>query len=62
MYSPFTTADVLRVEETVFYNFGVLPDAFKVVLAFLMLRFVGVVVSNLVRLRFMSIVRFSYTP
>lgn len=57
-YSPFATVDALRVEETVFYNFRELPDAFKVVLVFLMLRFVGVVVSNLVRLRFMSIVRF----
>lgn len=58
MYSPFATVDASRVEETVFYNFGGLPEAFKVVLVFVMLRFVGVVVSDLVRLRLMSIVRF----
>ena len=58
MYSPFDIESTPRVEETVFYGFRELTEGFQVVVVFLMLRFIGVVVSDLLRLRFLSIIKF----
>lgn len=58
MYSPFDIESTLRAQETVFYRFDELTDGFKVVVVFLMLRFIGVVASDVLRLRLLSLIKF----
>lgn len=58
MYSPFGIESTPRVEETVFYGFRELTEGFQVVVVFLMLRFIGVVVSDLLRFGLLSIIKF----
>lgn len=58
LYSPFGSVNRIAVEETIFYNFRELTEGFQFVGVYLMLRFVGMVVSNAVRLRFARLFKF----
>lgn len=58
LLSPFTSISLLEPTETFFFQFRELQEAYQLVLAMLLMRFVGVTIGYLVRLRIFGLLRF----
>ena len=58
LLSPFTSISLLEPTETFFFQFRELQEAHQLVLAMLLMRFVGVTIGYLVRLRIFGLLRF----